>query len=108
MVDIEFVVQHLVLAHSHRHPSLTENLGNIALLRRAGELGLVPAAQAEVVADAYREYRRLQHRARLTGARQARVAPDEVASRRSDVLELWRTVFGRARSPGTPAGSSAG
>jgi glutamate-ammonia-ligase adenylyltransferase len=32
MIDIEFSVQFLVLAYSHRHPELTENLGNIALL----------------------------------------------------------------------------
>jgi glutamate-ammonia-ligase adenylyltransferase len=32
MIDIEFAVQFLVLAHSHQHPQLTQNLGNIALL----------------------------------------------------------------------------
>ena len=44
MVDVEFAVQYLVLAHAAAHPALTRNLGNIALLRIAGELGLVPAA----------------------------------------------------------------
>ena len=33
MVDIEFAVQYLVLAHAHDHPALTRNAGNIALLR---------------------------------------------------------------------------
>ena len=44
MVDVEFAVQYLVLAHAHEHPSLTRNAGNIALLAMCGELGLVPAA----------------------------------------------------------------
>ena len=42
MVDIEFIVQYLVLAHSRTHYELTGNLGNIALLHMAGALGLVP------------------------------------------------------------------
>ena len=49
--------------------ALTRNAGNIALLLMAGDLGLVPAALAAAVADAYRAYRRQQHAERLTGAR---------------------------------------
>ena len=41
MVDGEFTVQFLVLLHSARHPPLTRNVGNIALLALAAELGLV-------------------------------------------------------------------
>jgi glutamate-ammonia-ligase adenylyltransferase len=54
MVDIEFIVQHLVLAESVHHPALTQNLGNIALLRIAGELGLIPRELALCAGDAYR------------------------------------------------------
>jgi glutamate-ammonia-ligase adenylyltransferase len=94
MVDIEFIVQYLVLAFAHDHPRLTGNLGNIALLRMAGELGLVPAALAARVADAYREFRRAQHAVRLTGAPSARVDPEPHAARRADVTALWTAVFG--------------
>jgi glutamate-ammonia-ligase adenylyltransferase len=98
MVDIEFVVQYLVLAHAHAHPALTANLGNIALLRMAGERNLVPGPLAAATADAYREYRRLQHRVRLTGARHARVDPAGQELRRGTVRALWLAVFG-ARWP---------
>ena len=94
MVDIEFTVQYLVLAHAHVHGVLTRNAGNIALLGFAGELGLVPAALAAQVADAYREYRRLQHKVRLTGAAHARVEPAAQAPRRAAVEALWSHVFG--------------
>ncbi|MBK6804077.1 MAG: bifunctional [glutamate--ammonia ligase]-adenylyl-L-tyrosine phosphorylase/[glutamate--ammonia-ligase] adenylyltransferase [Betaproteobacteria bacterium] len=94
MVDIEFVVQYLVLAHAHDQPRLTGNLGNIALLRVAGELGLVPADLAARVADAYREFRKVQHAIRLTGAPHVRVDPAAHAQRRADVDAVWRTVFG--------------
>jgi glutamate-ammonia-ligase adenylyltransferase len=94
MVDIEFTVQCLVLGYAHEHPSLTANKGNIALLHMAGELGLIPSRLAPTVADAYRDYRALQHKVRLTGAAQARVEPAPHAQRRAAVTELWTQVFG--------------
>ncbi len=94
MVDVEFTVQYLVLAHAHDHAVLTRNLGNIALLRIAGELGLVPVAMAAAAANAYRDYRRLQHQIRLTGAPHARVEPALQADRRAAVAALWTHVFG--------------
>ena len=94
MVDVEFIVQYLVLRHSQEQPSLTANLGNIALLGRAGALGLVPVELAATVADAYRSYRRLQHQIRLQGAESARVEPRAHADTRAAVGLLWRHVFG--------------
>jgi glutamate-ammonia-ligase adenylyltransferase len=94
MVDVEFIVQYLVLRHSAEHPSLTGNIGNIALLARSGALGLVPQALAARVADAYRDYRRIQHQVRLQGAESARVDPAPQASARAAVEALWRHVFG--------------
>jgi glutamate-ammonia-ligase adenylyltransferase len=96
MVDIEFAVQYLVLAHAAAHPGLTRNAGNIALLHMAGELGLVPAGLARAVADAYRDYRRQQHALRLAGARHARIEADRFAAQREAVFALWRHVFGAA------------
>jgi glutamate-ammonia-ligase adenylyltransferase len=90
MIDIEFAVQYLVLAHSHGYSSFTRNLGNIALLAMAAERGLIPAGLAERCRDAYREFRRLQHALRLEGARYARVPPGEVRPAAEAVRELWR------------------
>ena len=42
MMDVEFAVQYLVLAHSAAHPELLDNVGNIALLQRAEACGLLP------------------------------------------------------------------
>ena len=98
MVDIEFAVQYLVLAHAHEHPGLTRNAGNIALVTMAGDLGLVPAKLADEVADAYRAYRRQQHAVRLTGAGSARVDPGPHEARRASVRALWRHLFGGARA----------
>ena len=93
LIDVEFLIQYLVLGHSHDHPRLTGNLGNIALLRIAGELGLIPGELAAACADSYRELRRLQHRQRLN-ERPSRVDPDEAEAARAPVRALWRQVFG--------------
>jgi glutamate-ammonia-ligase adenylyltransferase len=101
MVDIEFIVQYLVLAYSHAHPQLLGNLGNIALLRIAGELQLVDPGLAGAVGDAYRTYRRLQHGLRLNAeaeeAAPTRVDPERVATQAQNVRDLWRAAFGVAR-----------
>ena len=65
MVDAEFAVQYLVLAHSARHSELLDNVGNIALLHRCEQAGLLPKGVGPSAADAYRELRRAQHGARL-------------------------------------------
>jgi glutamate-ammonia-ligase adenylyltransferase len=95
MIDIEFIVQMLVLAHAHRRPELTANAGNIALLKLAVKLGLISGDSGDAVADAYREYRRRQHRLRLSGAKYARVPAAEVQYHIDATQALWRRVFGR-------------
>ncbi|MFM1928610.1 MAG: Glutamate-ammonia-ligase adenylyltransferase, partial [Pseudomonadota bacterium] len=96
MVDIEFMVQALVLGHAHAHPSLTDNLGNIALLRRAADIGLISRPLADATADAYRRFRQHQHRIRLSGAASARVEPDLLEPERAAVQALWAEVFSAA------------
>lgn len=96
MVDIEFIVQFLVLAFSNRHPQLIGNLGNIALLRIAGEVGLIQASIAHQVGDAYRLLRARQHRLRLDGAEKTRVdlgLEPQLVEARGVVLSLWQEIF---------------
>ncbi len=95
MVDIEFIVQYLVLAHAHAHGVLARNDGNIALLGHAASLGLIDAALATEVQEAYRVFRRLQHSLRLAGARYARVARSEVAAAVRATRSLWQAVLGK-------------
>ena len=92
MVDVEFAVQYLVLAHSAAHPELLDNKGNIALLQRAQDAGLLPDQLGTHAADAYRELRRAQHRARLD-EQPTQVAPESMAPHRDAVLALWHAVF---------------
>jgi [glutamine synthetase] adenylyltransferase / [glutamine synthetase]-adenylyl-L-tyrosine phosphorylase len=92
MMDVEFAVQFIVLAFSAKLPQLLDNVGNIALLQRAEVGGLLPAGVGHAAADAYRELRRAQHRARLD-EQPTQVAADAMTAQRDAVLALWRAVF---------------
>ncbi|ALK90217.1 bifunctional [glutamate--ammonia ligase]-adenylyl-L-tyrosine phosphorylase/[glutamate--ammonia-ligase] adenylyltransferase [Limnohabitans sp. 63ED37-2] len=93
MVDAEFAVQYLVLLHTAAHPELADNVGNIALLIRVEAVGLLPPGMGQAAANAYRELRRVQHRARLN-EEPTDVPLALLASEREAVLALWRVVMG--------------
>jgi len=94
MIDIEFIVQYLVLRYAAQYPQLTANVGNIALLRIGGELGLIDAQLGNAVGDAYRAMRKLQHQLRLQGQDNARLDPTQVEQHSVQVVRLWDAMFG--------------
>ncbi len=93
MVDIEFMVQFLVLAHAHEHPILAKDLGNITLLRLAAERELVPVELGRQCQEAYRVFRKNQHRLRLNDQEFARLPTDGLLEERRSVLALWEWLF---------------
>jgi [glutamine synthetase] adenylyltransferase / [glutamine synthetase]-adenylyl-L-tyrosine phosphorylase len=93
LVDIEFIVQYLILAHAAALPVLTANTGTIALLAVAAKAGLIPADLAEDARQAYRHFRRVQHAARLNELRRTEITPElEAHYRRAQAL--WQYLFG--------------
>lgn len=92
MVDAEFAVQFLVLSQARAHPELIPNVGNIALLLRAEAAGLLPEGVGRRAGAAYRELRRIQHRARLN-EEPTSVALPALALEREAMLVLWKAVF---------------
>jgi glutamate-ammonia-ligase adenylyltransferase len=96
IVDVEFIVQYLVLAHAGQHPALLANSGNIALLAAAADAGLIPATLAEAARQAYRLYRRLQHASRLDGSDKSSHPPLPAYQQ---VQALWQSVFAGNASP---------
>jgi glutamate-ammonia-ligase adenylyltransferase len=103
MVDVEFAVQYLVLAHSRDHPELRPNLGNTKLLRIAEAAGLLPEGMGEAASMAYRELRILQHRARLDETT-TQIDKTRVQAAAAVVRTLWLQVLGAEpdRSPPPP------
>lgn len=71
IVDIEFVVQYLVLAHAHEYPALADWSDVIRVLAMLDQRGLVSGDTAEALSQAYLAYRGAVHRLALRG-----VAPE--------------------------------
>jgi glutamate-ammonia-ligase adenylyltransferase len=92
MVDIEFMVQFLVLAHAAKHPELTANCGNIALLEKAAKLGLIDQSSSNTVGKTYRNLRRIQHQMRLNNQTQCLVEKETIDI--GPVIKLWETLLG--------------
>ncbi len=92
MIDAEFAVQFLVLAHAQRHPDLVKNVGNIALLEHAESVGLLPHGMGQAAADAYRALRHWQHQARLDEA-SGELPLSEAQVQHDAIAALWRFVF---------------
>ena len=85
MVDIEFMVQFIVLAHAAAHPELTANRGNLALLDIAAKLNLIDGELADKVRELYRELRRIQHQMRLNNQDPCRIEKNIL-----DTTPVWR------------------
>jgi glutamate-ammonia-ligase adenylyltransferase len=96
VIDLEFCVQALVLAHGPAHPQLRENKGNHTLLRRAAELGLVEEDIAVDAANAYLAMRALVHQAALNDEDTVRVKPGVLDAEREAVRRLRSRLFGPA------------
>jgi glutamate-ammonia-ligase adenylyltransferase len=91
MVDVEFIVQYLVLAYAHRYPQLAKNIGNLALLKLAAELRLIPVEIAEETGALYRLLRQIQHKMRLNNQTPCRIPPGQADTAAS--IQLWKTLI---------------
>jgi glutamate-ammonia-ligase adenylyltransferase len=91
MVDIEFIVQFVVLAHAAAHPELTVNRGNLALLDIAANLNLIDGELGNKVRELYRELRRIQHQMRLNNQAHCRIEHGLVDT--SNVRTLWQLLL---------------
>jgi len=92
MIDIEFIVQYLVLAHAHTAPDLAVWSDNVRILETAGRLGILAPATAQELTDAYLALRAEWHRGVLDlpdSSRAARVLDDH----RTVVEATWRALF---------------
>jgi glutamate-ammonia-ligase adenylyltransferase len=92
IVDIEFVVQYLVLAHAHEHPALTEFTDNVRILDAVEAAELLPGHAANRLKEAYLSLRAEWHRSILDIPDTERAA-QTLARYRDDVSAIWESVF---------------
>jgi glutamate-ammonia-ligase adenylyltransferase len=93
IIDVEFLVQYLVLAHAKQYPQLTGNIGNIGLLKLLASINIIDQDLADKAVLTYRDYRHTQHMLKLQGAAHLRVEVSAVSEHATAVKALWQKVF---------------
>ena len=90
IVDIEFMVQYIVLAHAHEKPALALHSDNVRILEAAKETGVLAGEDAEGLTQAYVALRERRHRQALglSGGGDA-----ELTAHRGVVLDLWQRLL---------------
>ncbi len=89
LVDIEFITQFYILAYSYKYAELKENLGNIKLLSKIADLGLINKKQANDLIAAYRDFRRKQHQQGLNPKSPGKVSKTIVVEHCVNVERIW-------------------
>jgi len=92
IADIEFMVQYEVLLGAHTHPELLDFPDNIRQLQGLADTGLLSAADARTLADAYRAYRTAVHRLALQDE-PACVDEGEFRDYRESVIQIWEKLL---------------
>jgi glutamate-ammonia-ligase adenylyltransferase len=92
MIDIEFMVQYLVLAHAVDHPALTEFTDNVRILDAVEEAQLLAPGAATRLQEAYLGLRAEWHRSVLDIPDLQR-AEQTLSACRDDVRSIWDEIF---------------
>ena len=92
LADIEFLVQYWVLAWAGEHPQLVTYSDNIRQLEGLASLGVLDAATAQWLTQAYIGYRTVLHHLSLEGGERV-VEAKPYAQTRARVQDIWHSTF---------------
>ena len=92
IVDIEFLVQYLVLAHAHRYPELVRWTDNVRLIQTLIGSAVLNEYTAHVLKHAYLIYRAAAHQLGLQ-EKPARVPAEKFERLRQRIRQIWETFF---------------
>ena len=92
ILDIEFIVQFGVLANACGNRALLSWTDNIRLLDGLAECGFLQTEEAELLKQAYCQYRDYGHRLVLQG-RSLQISNDEFIELRGQVIRLWLKIM---------------
>ena len=93
IIDIEFMVQYLVLAHAGTVPAMMRYTDNVRILETAAASGMIDESTATLLTDAYLALRSAVHRLALGGAALHSV---ELERQRRGVRAAWDAMFADA------------
>jgi glutamate-ammonia-ligase adenylyltransferase len=88
IADIEFIVQFMLLAHTSSFPSLAKWPDNVRILADLAKLSLITKPEADILNQAYLEYRNYSHRLALQNGALAEVN-DSLVDLQTKVKAIW-------------------
>ena len=88
IVDIEFIVQFMLLAHTCSFPALAKCSDNVRILADLEKLSLITKTEADTLRQAYLEYRNYAHRLALQNRPLAAINPSLV-DLQTKVKAIW-------------------
>ena len=92
MVDIEFLVQFLVLLHSHKYSGLIKWTDNVRLIQALIETGAMDEYTAHVLKHAYLIYRAASHQLSLQ-EKPAKIPRKDFSLLQQRVKEIWQAFI---------------
>ncbi len=93
IADIEFLVQYWVLSAANAHPQLLNHTDNIRQLEGLAAVGVLEAARAKWLTEAYIGYRTVLHHLSLEGEGERVVDAAPYTATREGVSGIWRETF---------------
>ena len=91
LVDIEFLAQYLVLAHSCHHESLTERCDNLGIFNQLAKLKILTNAEQKLLINCYQQLREYCHKATLQN--EAQLIDISLLTEQSKIIALWNKLL---------------
>ncbi len=91
LVDIEFLAQYLVLAHSYKHESLTERCDNVGIFKSLAKLEILSEPEKKLLINTYEQLRDYGHKATLQN--EALLINKSLLTEQSQVIKLWKKLI---------------
>jgi len=88
LVDIEFLAQYLVLAHSYEYKSLTERCDNLGIFELLAKFEIITCSEQSLLANSYQHLRDYSHKATLQN--EVLLINKSLLIGREKVANLWR------------------
>jgi glutamate-ammonia-ligase adenylyltransferase len=88
LVDIEFLAQYLVLAHSSEYENLTERCDNLGVFKSLAKLEIINNDEQRLLANNYQQLRDYGHKATLQN--EALLINKSLLTEHEKVIELWK------------------
>lgn len=88
LVDIEFLAQYLVLAHSCEYESLTERCDNVGIFKSLAKLKILSEPEIKLLINTYEQLRGYGHKATLQN--EALLINQSLLTEQSQVIKLWQ------------------